>query len=59
MESTFTKPFANTKKPNNVLVALFGNETTAIAFDQWYDTRNAKTYLFNPSDVTLEPKNNY
>ncbi|SEA90185.1 Dipeptidyl aminopeptidase/acylaminoacyl peptidase [Flavobacterium gillisiae] len=35
---------------------IWGNETTAIAFDQWYDTRNAKTYLFNPSDATQEPK---
>jgi hypothetical protein len=33
-----------------------GNETTAIAMDQWYDTRNTKTYLFNPSDVKQEPK---
>jgi len=35
---------------------IWGNETTAIAFDQWYDTRNTKTYLFNPSDATQEPK---
>jgi dipeptidyl aminopeptidase/acylaminoacyl peptidase len=35
---------------------IWGNETTAIAFDQWYDTRNTKTYLFNPSDETQDPK---
>lgn len=35
---------------------IWGNETTAIAFDQWYDTRNTKTYLFDPSDATQEPK---
>jgi dipeptidyl aminopeptidase/acylaminoacyl peptidase len=35
---------------------IWGNETTAIAFDQWYDTRNTKTYLFNPSDATQDPK---
>ena len=29
---------------------MWGNETTAIAFDSWYDTRNQKTYLFNPSN---------
>lgn len=34
---------------------IWGNETTAIAFDQWYDTRNTKTYLFNPSDATQNP----
>jgi hypothetical protein len=33
-----------------------GNATTAIAYDQWYDTRNTKTYLFNPSDAALDPK---
>jgi hypothetical protein len=33
-----------------------GNETTEI-HDQWYDTRNDKTYLFNPSDdANQEPK---
>jgi hypothetical protein len=37
------------------LQVLCGNETTAIAMDQWY-TRNTKTYLFNPSDVAQEPK---
>ena len=35
---------------------IWGNATTAVAFDQWYDTRNTKTYLFNPSDAVLEPK---
>ena len=35
---------------------MWGNETTAIAMDQWYDTRNSKTYLFNPSDIKQEPK---
>tara|TARA_R110002033_G_scaffold33214_10_gene70538 strand:+ start:23917 stop:26232 length:2316 start_codon:yes stop_codon:yes gene_type:complete len=35
---------------------IWGNATTAVAFDQWYDTRNTKTYLFNPSDAALEPK---
>ena len=35
---------------------IWGNATTAVAFDQWYDTRNTKTYLFNPSDASIEPK---
>jgi hypothetical protein len=30
-------------------------KTTAIAFDEWYDTRNTKTYLFNP-DAAQNPK---
>ena len=35
---------------------LWGNETTAIAYDSWYDTRNTKTYLFNPSNANQTPK---
>jgi dipeptidyl aminopeptidase/acylaminoacyl peptidase len=29
---------------------IWGNESNALAFDSWYDTRNTKTYLFNPSN---------
>lgn len=28
---------------------MWGDAQRAIIYDQWYDTRNAKTYLFNPS----------
>ncbi|MFT5714642.1 MAG: dipeptidyl aminopeptidase/acylaminoacyl peptidase [Flavobacterium sp.] len=35
---------------------IWGNQNTAVAIDQWYDTRNTKTYLFNPSNVNQEPK---
>jgi dipeptidyl aminopeptidase/acylaminoacyl peptidase len=28
---------------------IWGNDKIAIGFDQWYDTRNTKTYLVNPS----------
>lgn len=35
---------------------IWGNETTAVVFDQWYDTRNTKTYLINPSDANQAPK---
>ncbi|WP_396154568.1 prolyl oligopeptidase family serine peptidase [Flavobacterium macrobrachii] len=35
---------------------VWGNETTAIAYDSWYDTRNQKTYLFNPSNPNQAPK---
>jgi dipeptidyl aminopeptidase/acylaminoacyl peptidase len=34
----------------------WGNETAAIAYDRWWNTRNTKTYLFNPSNNTQEPK---
>lgn len=32
----------------------WGNDSIAIAYDYWWNTRNTKTYLFNPSDVTKE-----
>ncbi len=31
---------------------IWGNATTAIITDEWYDTRNEKTYLINPSNPT-------
>lgn len=34
----------------------WGNNTTAIAYDYWWNTRNVKTYVFNPSDASVEPK---
>lgn len=34
----------------------WGDDTTAIAFDSWYDTRNQKVYLFNPSNPSVAPK---
>jgi len=35
---------------------IWGNATTAILTDSWYDTRNEKTYLLNPSAVNETPK---
>jgi len=34
----------------------WANETLAVLFDSWYDTRNRKTYLFDPSDPAKQPK---
>ena len=47
-------PFNNspellTKTTQRFAGIVWGDETTAIVYDQWYDTRNIKTYLFNPS----------
>jgi hypothetical protein len=33
----------------------WGNEQIAIAYDSWWNTRNTKTYLFNPSDPSGDP----
>ncbi len=34
----------------------WGNEQRAVAYDYWWNTRNTKTYLFNPSDPSREPE---
>ena len=35
---------------------LWGNDNIAIAYDYWWNTRNLKTYLFNPRDPSQDPK---
>lgn len=35
---------------------IWGNETYAVVYDDWYDTRNTKTYLINPSNPNQAPK---
>ncbi len=34
----------------------WATENTAVAYDYWWNTRNTKTYLFNPSDNTVKPE---
>ncbi len=34
----------------------WANDNTAIAYDRWWNTRNTKTYIFNPSDATQKPE---
>jgi hypothetical protein len=57
MESTFRQNASQMLKPNNAFVALLGKWNYRIAFDEWYDTRNTKTYLFNPSDDSKSQNN--
>lgn len=33
----------------------WGNNSIAIANDYWWDTRNTKSYVFNPSDASQKP----
>ena len=35
---------------------IWGNDKFAVGYDQWYDTRNMKTYLINPSVYNEKPK---
>ncbi|MDD2982589.1 MAG: prolyl oligopeptidase family serine peptidase [Crocinitomicaceae bacterium] len=44
------------KTINRVSYIQWANNTLAIAYDSWWNTRNTKTYLFNPSDASQEAK---
>ena len=54
-------PFTNNavtlaKTPQRFSSIIWGNDNTAIISDEWYDTRNTKTYLIDPSNPAQEPK---
>lgn len=54
-------PFTNnatslTKIPQRFSDVVWGNDNTAFLVDEWYDTRNTKTYLINPSNPGQQPK---
>ena len=51
-----TNPVSLLKTPQRFSGVTWGNNTTAVAYDNWYDTRNVKTYLFNPSKPGDAPK---
>tara|TARA_R110002073_G_scaffold139232_2_gene289405 strand:+ start:189474 stop:191906 length:2433 start_codon:yes stop_codon:yes gene_type:complete len=44
------------KTINRLRSIQWGTNTTAIAYDNWWNTRNVKTYLFNPSNSSQKPK---
>lgn len=50
------------EKPKSILKTIqrysgitWGNDQIAIASDRWWNTRNTKTYLFNPSNPNQKP----
>jgi len=58
---SWNAPF--TAEPTSVLKmqqryagSIWGSDTVAIIYDDWYDTRNQKTYLINPSNPSQAPK---
>ena len=51
-----TEPVSLLKTQQRFDSVIWGNETIAIASDEWYDTRNTKTYLINPSNPSQAPK---
>ena len=57
--SQIDAPFTGSPKPllktiNRFSGITWGDANTAIAYDYWWNDRNTKTYLFNPSDGTKE-----
>ena len=44
-----------TKTINRYSGIYWGNDEYALLVDQWWNTRNQKTYVFNPSDNSIEP----
>lgn len=56
-DAPFDSPPRSLLKTINRFAGIqWGNNSVAIAYDRWWNTRNTKTYLFNPSDVSQAPK---
>ena len=56
-EAPFSKvpvPLAKTQQRFSDIT--WGNEKTALVYDNWYDTRNVKTYLIDPSQTVEQGK---
>jgi|JI9StandDraft_2_1071091.scaffolds.fasta_scaffold01189_5 dipeptidyl aminopeptidase/acylaminoacyl peptidase len=51
-----SNPISLLKTKQRYAGIMWANEKIAIVADSWYDTRNTKAYLFNPSNVTIAPK---
>jgi dipeptidyl aminopeptidase/acylaminoacyl peptidase len=57
MEAPFTgEPKSIIKTIQRYAGITWGNDEIAIARDRWWNTRNEKTYLFNPSDASQKPE---
>ena len=57
---TLDAPFTGEKKSilktiNRYAYIYWGNDDVAVAIDTWWNTRNMKSYLFNPSDAKQKP----
>ncbi len=50
------KPVSIAKTQQRFAGISWGDEKTAMLYDTWYDTRNAKTYLIDPSDPNKAPR---
>jgi dipeptidyl aminopeptidase/acylaminoacyl peptidase len=48
-------PVSLLKTMNRFSDISWGNDRIAVAYDTWWNNRNTRTYLFNPSDPSREP----
>lgn len=57
MEAPFTgTPSLLLKTINRFAGITWGNSSTAVAYDYWWNDRNTKTYIFDPGNNTKDPK---
>ena len=47
------KPRSLVKTMNRLATIRWGNDRLAVVEDSWFDNRNTKTYVFNPSDASV------
>jgi dipeptidyl aminopeptidase/acylaminoacyl peptidase len=56
-DAPFTgNPVSMMKTPQRFDKVIWGNESAAFVTEEWYDTRNTKTFLINPSDPNVKPQ---
>ena len=56
-EAPFTSnPTSLVKTKQRFAGIMWANDNIAMVADSWYDTRNTKAYLINPSDLSIAPK---
>ncbi len=56
LSAPFTgQPASLAKTINRYAGISWGNDNIAVLYDNWWNTRNVKTYLFNPSDSNQKP----
>lgn len=57
LEAPFTgTPKSLAKTINRYAGITWGNDNTALLYDRWWNTRNSKTYIFNPANAAQQPE---
>lgn len=57
LDAPFNNPPVSILKTINRYAGItWGDEKTAVAYDRWWNTRNAKTYIFDPSEPAEKPE---